>query len=218
MSETRRLYHAVRLANALLFTFAMGLAVDHSVADALGRFTETPHWASDQRQLVILDRTGDPEWRAATRTAVDVWNDAAAGTGLRLTWRSGSANAGACRSQGTTIAVCPTGQAELGDRDNLGREGLAQVRLGPSHAANALVKVCNDCDLDDARRRLVATHEVGHALGLPHSPRVESLMSATGGRETPDAIDIDDLRQLYAHADDSERCGVFNLSVGALCF
>lgn len=215
MTVPSPLYRAVRLANAVLFALALGLAFDYSVADALVRFTETPHWTSGERDLVVVDRTGDPEWEEATRFAVDVWNDAAAGTGLHLRWETGR---GACRPDGARISVCETGQADLGDRQNLGREGLAQVKLGQSHAESAQLLVCGDCELADARRRVIAAHEVGHALGLPHREREASVMFATGGPDHPDALDQEELRQLYAHRDGTERCGVFSLRLGAMCF
>jgi hypothetical protein len=215
MTSPPSLYRILRLANAVVFAAGLALAFDHSVAAALGRFEGGHHWATGRRVLVLVDRTGDPAWHDATRRAAEVWNRAAGGTGLRLRWETGT---GPCEADGPRIGFCLARQADLGDQEHADRHGVARVLLGRSHTAGAVVELCRDCRLDDARRRVIAAHEVGHVLGLPHSPRERSVMHALGGTEAPDAVDREALRRLYDHVDGEEDCGVLDLEVGALCF
>ncbi len=219
MPETASLFRALRLANAVLFATALALVLDHSMAAALSRFDLAPHWASAERRLVVEDRTGDPAWQEATRHGVDAWNRAAAGTGLQLTWRVGT---GPCEPAGTVIPVCESRTRELGGTGGVAREGVARLELGPdktqAHNEGGVILVCGDCQLAPSRRRVVATHEIGHVLGMVHSVRLASVMYHAGGPDAPDARDVENLRELYGHVDQADRCGFFNLSVGALCF
>jgi predicted Zn-dependent protease len=69
------------------------------------------------------------------------------------------------------------------------------------HARSAILEVCGDCGLRDGLRRVVATHELGHALGLPHNDRLGSVVYPVGGTDQPDPEDYAELRRLYAHTD-----------------
>ena len=219
MTTRPLLYRGLRLANAVLFLTAVGLILDHSVAAALSRITGDPHWSTAGRTLVVADKTGDPAWHQANQFAVAVWNEAGAGTGLRLTW---TAATGSCDPESDRIVVCGASADVLDDHLQLRREGVTRIELGDDHAqahiAVATVLVCADCPLRAARRRVVATHELGHALGLPHTPRIGSVMYPTGGPERPDAVDVAGLRSIYGHVDAVDRCGFFDARVGPLCF
>lgn len=219
MPETFSLFRAVRLANIVVFATALALAFDHSMASALSRFDLAPHWASAERHLVVADHTGDPAWQEATRHGVAAWNKAAADTGLQLTWTVGR---GGCEPDGTRISICEARTAALGGAGSVAREGLARLELGPdrtqAHNGGGLILVCGDCELRPSRRRVVATHEIGHILGMVHSARAASVMYHAGGPDAPDAGDVENLRELYAHVDRRDRCGFFDLHVGALCF
>ncbi len=219
MIDKPHLFRAVRVANAVLFATALALALDHSMASALSRFDRAPHWTTASRTLRVLDKTGDPTWHEATRHAVDVWNASAAGTGLRLTW---STAVGRCAPAGEGIAFCKTSSAALDDDSPLKRQGVARVELAEdpndAHIASTAVFVCSDCRLGPTRRRVVATHELGHALGMGHSLRLTSVMFHMGGPDAPDAGDIARLRALYDHVDKTDRCGFFDARLGPLCF
>lgn len=219
MSSSSRLFHILRFVNAVLFLAAVGVALDHSVASALSRLTGDPHWSTAGRELVVVDKTGDPAWHRADQYAVAAWNAAADSTGLHLTWTAGPVN---CDPEPGRVVLCGASSASLDDDAQLSRQGVARIELGPDrtqpHINMSTVRVCADCRLGGARRRVVATHELGHALGLPHSGRPESVMYDTGGPDRPDDLDVADVRALYGHVDQRDRCGFFDARLGPLCF
>lgn len=219
MPSRSLLFRAVRLANAVLFMTAVGLTLDHSVSSALTRITGDPHWANAAQSLEVVDKTGDPAWNTANRHAIGVWNTAAATTGLQLTWRAGS---GRCDPEPGRVVVCRALSDVLDDDMELSRQGVARIEIGDdrsqAHIAVATALVCGDCRLHAARRRIVATHELGHALGLLHTTRGGSVMYPTGGPDVPDDVDAAGLRAIYGHVDTSDRCGFFDARVGPLCF
>lgn len=211
---------ALKVANAVLFIAAMGVAFDHSVASALSRLTGDPHWSTTGgAPVVVVDKTGVASWQRSNRRAVDTWNEAAAGTPLHLAWTAGT---GPCDPEAGRIVICRASAASLNEDQQLDRQGVTRVELGPdheqTHIGSATVLVCDDCRLGAARQRVVSVHELGHAVGLIHSARPESVMFHTGGPDVPDLEDVAVLQALYAHVDGPDRCGFFDVRAGAFCF
>jgi predicted Zn-dependent protease len=144
------------------------------------------YWAVGHRTLTVSDRTGDAAWHAAISQGIATW--AGAGTELRLTLVT---HTGPCRQVLDTIEVCARSQRQLTTAEIPGEEGTVEPRANHQHQFHSVVIiVCSDCPVDQPRRVIIATHELGHALGLPHNGSPFSVMYPTGGAFGPDTQDL----------------------------
>jgi Matrixin len=150
------------------------------------------HWAAADRNLTIVDRSGDPAWHHAILAAVATWT--AGGSALRLTLTTA---AGPCAQQRDHIEYCQATSGAIDKQGSDGDQGLFVPEDERGHRyKSAILLVCSDCDIDATRMTIIATHELGHALGLAHSPDPGSVMYFSGGSTQPDARDYQTLRQL----------------------
>ncbi len=213
LEEQQRLVPRLWLVTTALLLLGVLSAIVFRLDAAVAELPQRGHWPSGGRDVTVVDGTGDPGWHQATRWAVARWNEA--GADVRLTWARAR---GVCEPDTGSITVCLNTREALGEVGNPGMEGITNPAVEDGHhTSSAGVLVCADCRLDPARRRVVATHEVGHALGLVHSANVRSVMYRAGGAEAPDERDRRALRAIYAHHDAPDRCGLLNLRLGALC-
>lgn len=186
---------AVRLLNSIVVAIALAVVLSR-LMPAVAMPQGLSHWETGTRDVMVVDQTGSPHWQDASRQAVDLWN--AAGADLRLVWTPGT---GSCEEpEEGRITVCQVPEALM--EGSFEHQGIAtQIYDGEGHASGALVEVCGDCGLTPEVEVMVAIHELGHALGLNHSNRLESVMFPNGGFGEPDAGDYATLRELYGHQD-----------------
>ena len=151
---------------------------------------EPPHFHSDARSVVIEDRTGNGAWSAAITHAVEAWNRAGV---VHITAVPGS---GDCESvvRGRLV-FC---QKPVRAMD--GGQGLGYPWVEHEHVVGGRAWGCSDC-ASDARKRVIAAHEIGHLLGLGHTADPTSVMCDRGCSEVPNQADIDALRALHDHSD-----------------
>ncbi|MDP9075344.1 MAG: matrixin family metalloprotease [Actinomycetota bacterium] len=148
-------------------------------------------WPLHHHDLIIVDRTGDPDWHAAIVAAKATWDRA--GDDLRLTITT---DTGPCQQVRDHIEVCQEPLDGIAARGLAGEEGLFLPQASARQYRSAEILVCSDCALDQDRRVVIATHEIGHSIGLAHNPDPVSVMYPSGGSPDPDARDYQILRSL----------------------
>ena len=148
------------------------------------------HWAPGHRQLTVSDRTGDAAWHAAISQGVATW--VAAGSALRLTLVT---QTGPCHQDLDTIEICERVQSQISKAEIPGEQGFVTPQTTHGNQFHSVtIVVCSDCAVDQPRRVVITTHELGHALGLPHNQDEFSVMYPLGGTFGPDPHDLALLR------------------------
>lgn len=212
-----RILAGLRLANAIVFSLAVATVVLDRVAPA--EAVNIGFQALAGRDLVVVDRTGDRTWQRATKHAVAYWDSRRSGAAFKLRWETGD---GPCVFEPDRIAVCRKTRDELNKDALVPIQGFAAQDAGKDgRSRSAVVEVCSDCRIDYDRKVVIAAHEIGHALGLPHNKMWDSVMYHGGGSEHPTQADYAALRSLYDHPAPERRneaCLISGwLRLGPLC-
>lgn len=150
------------------------------------------HWPAADRQLTVVDRTGSATWHDAILQAVGTWT--AGGSALQFILLT---EPGPCRQEHDHIEFCQQTGAQIQMKGSDGDQGVF-IPWVTTHNTykSAVLLVCSNCNLTADRMVVIATHEMGHSLGLAHNVDPFSVMYYAGGLPMPDAFDYQQLRKL----------------------
>ncbi|MDQ6839114.1 MAG: matrixin family metalloprotease [Actinomycetota bacterium] len=183
----------MRLTNIMVFSVALAFVLVDWVSPPNLLLPQQTSWPVAESHLVVVDGTGDAAWHQAITQGTQSWDDA--GARIKLSAASGGAP---CRYDGPVIEVCEEPFAVLARSDVPDIQGLTRTALdGHHHIRGAIIEICSDCDLSVDRRLVIATHELGHAMGLVHTLDPTSIMFPVGGPDHPSLGDDAALRKLY---------------------
>lgn len=190
-SPRSHLISALIAVNSVILSVGLFVtATSHGTPFPVIDFGIGHRWPADHRNLAVVDRTGDAGWHQAVTDAVATWDRGGSAIGLTLT-----VGTGPCHQERDHIELCQESAARIAARGSQGEQGLFIPVSSHREYRSAIVLVCSDCDgVDEERQTVIATHELGHALGLAHNPNPESVMYFLGGSLEPDASDYEILR------------------------
>ena len=172
----------------LLLAVALSVGALASPAGA-AHDNDLAHWGHGHVPTVH----GPPNLSPFAYHAERTWIDAGYRNGFRVgPWSYQTT----CNPVKGGIVYCWAPSSEL----SAGAIGTASVWMiyNPNlHIDRVVLRICSDCGLTWDQIRRVVTHELGHGLGLGHSPNTGSVMFRQLGSGQPDAHDRHAIRVMY---------------------